>query len=199
LGVVQIGLQANGNHIAAASLQLAQAVAASGQSHRVIDAVGAGGITAAGVVGTAASGIALVGANTVSALQQQAHGAHRWALSFPTLPDHLAALNPFNWSRPPHADAQNTADVEPPLTDRDVRRLPNGTLELFRSLGDGTTESIMIFDESHFPDMNTWTHNDLVRRASDLADGMFTVGSDCSEDELDSLNNIQIEENPWAE
>jgi len=202
LGVVQISFQAQGNHIAAASLQLAQAVATSGQAHRVVDAVGAGGMTAAGVVGSAASGIALVGANTVvngiSALQQQANGACRWALSIPSLSNHLATLNPFNRSRSPHTDTQNTDDVEEPLTDRDVRRLPDGTLELFRNLEDGTTSSIMTNNESHFPNINTWAHNDLGRRASELAEGMFAVGSDYSEDDVDTLDGIQIEGNPWV-
>lgn len=120
LGVVQLGFQAKGNHIALASLQLAQAVAASGQAHRVVDAAGAGAMTAASVVGTAASGISLVGANTVassvSALQQHAGRAYRWAL--PSLPNHLATLNPFNRSRSSHTSDQNTDDAEDSPTDR---------------------------------------------------------------------------------
>jgi hypothetical protein len=122
LGVIQLCYQAKGNHIAMATLQLAQVVASSGQAHRVADAVGAGGMTAAGVVGTAASGIALAGTSTVvngvCALQQYAGGARRWAFSFPSLTDQLATLNPFNRSHSPHTDPQNTHDVEPPLTDR---------------------------------------------------------------------------------
>jgi hypothetical protein len=160
VGVVQIGFQAKGNHIAMVSLQLAQAVATSGQAHRVVDAVGARGRTAAGVVGTTASGIARVGTNNlvngVSALQQRAGGACRRALSFPSLPDRFVTLNPFNRSRSPHTDAQNTDGVEDDIEDD-------------------------IEDGFEHP----------------LTDDIFMVGSD-SEDEVDSLDGIQIEENPWA-
>jgi len=124
LGVVQIGLQAKGNNIALASLQLAQTIATTEHGHRAVVAVGAGGMSA------------------VSALQQGA-GAVCRSLS--------ATLNPLGRDIPPQVDPQNGTD-------------------------DGNSE------------------------ANDVVDDRFAVGSECSEEEVETLDGIQMpEDNPWLE
>ncbi|KAH8589638.1 hypothetical protein B0O99DRAFT_636591 [Bisporella sp. PMI_857] len=143
-------------------------------------------------------------------------GVSRWLPRFPSIQFRLPNLNPFGRSdATPPLGGQDEGNRESTFADRDIRRLQDGTLELFRNLEDGTTERITIIDERLFPTISGLAHEDIVLIASAIADTMFDIGSDTDtytntdasseEDEQKHGDNlttaiepIPMQYNPWA-
>jgi hypothetical protein len=219
VGTISIYFQAKANSIAAASYQLALAsrdgavdgIRAVGSGvvvtgHRVGGAIGESTVAVGSAAGSVASGIVQAGRDTVVNGVSAMSTASRWLPKLPSTRFNFPSFNPF--ARRPLAD-DGAEPTEPQFPDGDVRRLPDGTLELFRILEDSTTERIAILDESLFPTIASLTHGELVQAAIEIADQLFEIGSDTATDRTDGDTDLDIgmavvelipaQQNPWAD